>query len=283
MSGPTPSASGAIKTENKTTSGSGFIRRGARANIKKTESPGSTGTKFTGEIEGLSGHIYDTTYNQAELYIKTTKRIGNHIGATVKGGDMVQAAFEFMIVPTFEIQDAPGVGASRADEKLWEKRLDIVMKQETLFNDNMRAAYFTVWCQCSYNMRSKIEAKPEYKVTASKRDVLELLRYIKDITHNFQSEKNPDQGLHEAKRKFYLQYQDRTTSVTQYHDKFLNTVEVIEHCGGTIVDGMVLKDTILEAIAAEDMDGLITVRIEEIYQEVRERQMACAFLLSADP
>ena len=30
------------------------------------------------------------------------------------------------------------------------------------------------------------------------------------------------------------------------------------------------------------MDGLITEKIEEIYQEVRERQMACALLLSAD-
>ena len=280
MSGSLPGANSAVKPEVKNANGGGLLRKGVKPPYKKSET--ITGTKFLGEIEALKGHTYDTTYNQAELYVKTTKRIGNHIGATVKGGDLVQAAFEFMELPTFELPVAPPEGSSRELEKVWDKRLDAVIKQETLFADNMRAAYFTVWCQCSYGMRSKIEAKPSYKKVATKRDVLELLRFIKDVTHNFQSEKNPDQGLHEAKRRFYLQYQDQTVGVTQYHDKFTNMVDVIEHCGGTIVDGMVLKDAILEAVAAEVVDGLIAARIEDLYNETRERQMACAFLLSAD-
>ncbi len=274
MSGSPSGAGSAVKPENNK---SIVPRKDTKPPVKKNE-----GSKFLGEIEALHGHIYDTTYNQAELYVKTTKRIGNHIGATVKGGDLIQAAMEHMELPTFQLPEAPPVGASRAEEKIWDKRVDEVIKQETLFGTNMRGAYFTVWCQCSENLRSKIEAKSGYKKMAAKRDLLELLRVIKDITHNFQSEKNPDQALHEAKRRYHMQYQDRSMGVTQYHDKFKNMVDVIEHCGGTIVDGMVLKNTILKAIAAEDLDGLITKKIEEIYEKEKERQMACAFLLSAD-
>ena len=80
-----------------------------------------------------------------------------------------------------------------------------------------------------------------------------------------------------------MQYQDRTTNVTQYHDKFKNMVDVIEHCGGTVVDGMVLMAAIREAIAAEDLDiALIAEKIEEVYNDAKEQQMACAFILSAD-
>ena len=150
-----------IKQEEKNTSGTGFVRKGLKPTIKKTEAP--TGSKFMGEVEALKGHVYDTTYNQAELFAKTTKRIGNHIGTTVKGGDLVQAAIEFMELPTFEIPLAPPEGATKTEEKIWDKRLDAVIKQETLFADNMRAAYFMIWSQCSYNMRSKIEAKSNYK------------------------------------------------------------------------------------------------------------------------
>ena len=195
MSGNTPSAAGAVKSENKVFNNAGTYRKGIKNNVvKKNETPGSAGAKFMGEIEALKGHIYDITYNQAELYVKTTRRIGNHIGSSVKNGELVQAALEYMELPTFEIPEAPPEGASRTDEKVWEKRMDVVIKRESLFADNMRAAYFTVWSQCSYSMRAKVEAKANYKTMSSKRDVLELLRHVKDITHNFQSEKNPDQA-----------------------------------------------------------------------------------------
>jgi hypothetical protein len=40
--------------------------------------------------------------------------------------------------------------------------------------------------------------------------------------------------MHEAKRRFYMLRQEKYTSVQQYYETFVNTVEVIEHCGGDI-------------------------------------------------
>jgi hypothetical protein len=38
--------------------------------------------KFEGRVEGLTGHIYDCSYKQADTYTRTTKEIAEYVGRT---------------------------------------------------------------------------------------------------------------------------------------------------------------------------------------------------------
>jgi hypothetical protein len=63
---------------------------------------------------------------------------------------------------------------------------------------------------------------------------IELLKNIRTVMYNFQSQKYGPMALHESKRQFYVILQDKHMTVTVYLERFQNGVEVIKHCGGTI-------------------------------------------------
>jgi hypothetical protein len=95
----------------------------------------------------------------------------------------------------------------------------------------------------------------------------------------FQTQKYSAQAMHEAKKRFYMLRQERYTTVQQYYETFVNTVEVIEHCGGEIGIDHSLVDEMLgghdQAIASAN----IIINAE---QQAKDKYLACAFILGAD-
>jgi hypothetical protein len=102
---------------------------------------------------------------------------------------------------------------------------------------------------------------------------------IKTEMFTFQTQKYGPQAMHEAKRCFYMMRQDKHTSVQQYYESFINTVEVIEHCGGDIGTDRSLVTKILggrdRAIASEAM-------IVDAEHQAKNKYLACTFILGAD-
>jgi hypothetical protein len=64
-------------------------------------------------------------------------------------------------------------------------------------------------------------------------DSIALLKAIKAIVYNFQSQKYRALAIHEGTR-FYLVYQARETNCQEYLEKFQNCIDVLAHCSGTI-------------------------------------------------
>jgi hypothetical protein len=73
--------------------------------------------------------------------------------------------------------------------------------------------------------------------------------------------------------------QEKHTTVQQYYETFVNTVEVIEHCGGDIgVDRCLVTEMLgghNRSIASAD----ITVSAK---QDAKDKYLACAFILGAN-
>jgi hypothetical protein len=95
----------------------------------------------------------------------------------------------------------------------------------------------------------------------------------------FQTQKYGPQAMHEAKKRFYMLRQDKHTSVQQYYESFINTVEVIEHCGGDIGTDRSLVEEMLGGRERSIASEAIMINAE---QQAKDKYLACAFILGAD-
>jgi hypothetical protein len=141
--------------------------------------------------------------------------------------------------------------------------------------------YSLVWGQCTDNMRQKIEALAIYDKLTTEGDGLSLLKAIKDLVYNFQSQKYLPHALHESKRRFYFCTQGRHMTASMYLEQFQNIVDVIEHSGGSIRNDPGVLQALAEA-KNENVSQLTTDEIIELKRQAQEQYLAVTFLLSAD-
>ena len=106
----------------------------------------SSQAKFQGTCEVLKGHIFNCLdHCQADCYATTLKKLSEHAGATFKnGGDMqssIVAKAKYTIPcptpPTAPANPNNLMAAEQLDQRLYEKRLNALIKQETILNSNI--------------------------------------------------------------------------------------------------------------------------------------------------
>ena len=79
------------------------------------------------------------------------------------------------------------------------------------FNQNVLAVYAFVWGQCTDIMRQKVEATKGFGKISIDQGCLELLKIIKDVVNNCQSQKKLSNALFKAKSAFYHCYHGKMT------------------------------------------------------------------------
>jgi hypothetical protein len=212
--------------------------------------PTATMLHFEGKCEGLKGHTYDVSdpRQAADVHIKTTKKIVEYVGRTYKYGADMQTAIEGMTLPFEELTD-PVAGATRTQVRIWEKQVDEFVKRQTHLDENQRTVFFVVWGQCTDAMRAKLESKANHVALVERSDGVELLKNIRFVMFNFQSQKYGPLTIHNAKRRFYTMSQDRHATCQAYLDRFNNCVEVIEHSGALIGIEPGLVDTTMATVS----------------------------------
>ncbi len=149
--------------------------------------------------------------------------------------------------------------------------------------ENIKTVYSLIFGQCTEAISAKLESVGNHQAISVASNGIELLKNIKTIMYNFQSQKYGPLGLHESKRRFYLMSQDKHMTVTIYLERFQNSVEVIEHCGGTIGLNPGLVDATMRS--AKPMMTRDTATAEQLLaaeKYTKEQYLACAFLMGSD-
>ena len=160
--------------------------------------------KFEGKCMDLKGHIYDCSdVRQSDQYTKTTKEIAEFVGRTYKYGGDARLAVESLKKPEFEMPSDPIDGASKTMERIWEKTVDEFVKRSTHLEENMKTLYSLVWGQCTDIMRQKLDAHESFAEVSSMGDGIRILRLVKGIAFQFQSQKYLPHALHEALKRYY--------------------------------------------------------------------------------
>jgi hypothetical protein len=161
------------------------------------------------------------------------------------------------------------------------KQVDEFVRRETELRENVKTLYSLVWGQCTDIMKQKLEASDDFEDIALEQNGLELLKAIKNIVFQFQSQKYLPHALHESKRRFYQCHQSKYTTTAQYLEQFQNLVDVIEHSGGSIgVDGGTIKSVATER--GIDLDTATDTTKALLKDVAQQRYLAVAFLLGSD-
>jgi hypothetical protein len=213
-------------------------RRGFRSRHHATSGPPTIiqrQVKFEGKCDKLKGHIYDCAdVRQSDMFMKTTKEIAEFVGSTYKQGGDICRAVEGLNLPTFEDPPDPPDNATKTQLRKWEKKVDEFVKRELQLEENIQTLYSLVWGQCTDIMRQKVQGLNVFKSMSENKDGLELLRAIKDITYNFQSQKKLSQALHESKRRYYTLSQGQHVTTQTYLEQYQNVVDVLKHSGANV-------------------------------------------------
>jgi hypothetical protein len=100
----------------------------------------------------------------------------------------------------------PADGAPRATVQKWEKKIDEFVKRELALEEKLRTLYTLVWGQCTKIVRARVEALPNCKDMSKEFDALALLKAIKSITYNLQSQKYKPNALIAASADYMSWY-----------------------------------------------------------------------------
>jgi hypothetical protein len=241
--------------------------------------------KFVGAVDELEGNIYDCNNSrQSDIYVKTTIKIAEYVGRSLKYGDDARIAIDNMslVIPGLTIpDDYDDKTAKKSEIRIWEKKVDEYVKRSTLLDQNMRTVYNIVLGQCTDIMRQKLAGLSNFNTLKQNGDGLGLLRAIKDTTFEFQGEKFVFDALHDSSVRAALCKQGKHMTTQEYMELFQNVVDVIEHSGGSI--GYAPAG---EAFIAKSYDiDVDTAQPEELLMMAKESKdwfLATAFLKGAD-
>jgi hypothetical protein len=238
--------------------------------------------KFEGKCADLKGHVYDCSdVRQSDQYTKTTKEIAEFVGRTYTYGGDARLAVETLTLPMFATPTDPPEDASRTETRIWEKTVDEHVKQLSYLAENMKTLYSLVWGQCTEIMRQRLEAHELFAGVSSTGDGLGLLKLVKGVAFQFQSQKYLPHALHEALKRYYNCAQGKYATTQVYLEHFQNVIAVVTESGGSIaahpgVDNVVIAEGI---IPRADMTE---EQLHEVTNKTTARSTAMAFLLGCD-
>ena len=275
-SGGSPNEGGST-TSKEGKDGSTNNKKGNWQHRQGKQVPTPRQTKFEGKCDDLKGHIYDCSDSrQADQFTKTTREIAEYVGRTYKYGGDARVTVENLEKATIRMPDDLPEGANKTMERIWEKEVDEYVKRKCNLEENVKTIYSLVWGQCSDIMRQKLEALDNFNTIKAEGNGVDLLKAIKSLTFNFQSQKYLPHSIHESKRRFYLFSQGKMTTVA-YHEQFLNIVEVI-----STIDGSIGVDPGTQKMVAREKGKTLADLTDADRLEAEERYLAVAFILGAD-
>ena len=121
-------------------------------------------SRFKGHCEDLKGHVYNymNPHQAADQYTKMTQEICKYIGRSYKYGTDARTALESLNVPVFVQPEDPPANASWMAIRMWEKRIDELVKKETVLKENLKTVFSLIYEQCSDDLRAKLESREDH-------------------------------------------------------------------------------------------------------------------------
>jgi allophanate hydrolase subunit 1 len=127
-------------------------------------------------------------------------------------------------------------------------------------------------------MKSKLESLLDYDSFNDAVDVVDLIKAIKGLTYQFESQRYHSQALHKAIRRFY---QTKDMLNAMFLENFQTLVSVVEDYGGTIgTDPKGAKaELIKEGI---NVDNASDASTRKAMETAKNRYLTMAMLTAAD-
>jgi hypothetical protein len=194
-------------------------------------------TQFEGRVEALKGYIYDCSDNrQAEIFTKMTEEISGYVRQEFgSGGDDIRRAVDHLELPIIDKPSRPASTGDEYDKAEWLGKMRMYQTRMSNLEEGMKRLYNVVYGQCSKIMVQKLMAMEDFeKEIIGKSDGLGLLKAIRQIAFNFESQKFKPHAIQDAIKQFYAFCQCKRMTPQAYLKEFMNNVDVVICCSGTI-------------------------------------------------
>ena len=195
------------------------------------------------KISELKGHVYGMTEigKQADQYTKTTKAIGEYVGR-MYGHDMKKLVLQ--LEETRPEEPEYPVDQSDKNKAIWSKKYDLYLKKEERYEDQKGKVFTIIMGQCNKPMKNRVEGASDYDDAEKKRDVLVLLRLIKDIAFDSDEKKYPPMQAAQAWRNLMKVWQQEDEDLVDYYKRFKSMVEMVERAYGAISPEAIAERTL---------------------------------------
>ena len=186
-----------------------------------------------------------------------------------------------MAPPALNRPPNPGVTADEYDKEDWKGEMKIYQCRKECLEENMPKLWHLIWGQCSKLMCQRLQALDDFKAQQMAGDSIGLLKAIKQISFNFESQNHGTDALIDALDQFHTFRQLPSMSTQAYFDGFTNIIEVVTYCGGTV--GQYKSQ--LKLLANERGQDLLTISdadVKILQNDSHERFLAVKFLKGSD-
>ena len=130
-------------------------------------------------------------------------------------------------------------------------------------------------------MRQKLEAHSMFTGVSSMGDGLGLIKAIKSIAFQFQSQKYRLHALHESLKRYYNCSQGKFATAQAHLEHFQNIEDVVKTSGDAIAGHTGIDDAIVAGRGYSRSD-MTQAQLAEVQTETTDRSTAIAFLLGCD-
>lgn len=207
--------------------------RSPKKSPKKTSVPKET--EVEGSDPALKGFYYDIGPDAAEGYTRTTRAIANEVVRKFKEyGGMARLAILSLDEPTFDLPADLPQNAPLGLQRRWENEVDEVDKKRFHWSQNNPKIFVYAWGQSTEPMKEKLQSQGAYEQIAADQDGLGLLRMIRAIAYNYNSNKYVGLAVVENTAKLYRCIQRPEESVQAFYERYNNTALVVHHGGGYV-------------------------------------------------
>ena len=168
---------------------------------------------------------------QAGRYERTTRAVGEFVGKEY-GYEMKMLVLQ----GTETTHTAPTLGdkPTRTEELAWGKDYDMYLKKKDRYDDQKAKVFTTIYGHCDEAMKNRVETHEDYKDADSKRDVVTLLKMIKDLAFDANDKTYPAKQAMEAWKLLTKIKQFDDEQLIAYYNRFISLVERLELSYGAI-------------------------------------------------
>jgi len=207
------------------------------SNSHKHYKPSNT---FEGSNKEMKGSYY--TYNPeqqaVDQYQETTEKLVEVVCSSFKESQLLKACIKDLkkqtpAEPTLQNSgtEATNPQPTKQDELKYGLQYKDWQYKENALNESLNKTFTIIHGQCNRAMKAKIEDDANWETIDKNCDPIGLLKIIKAIAHNNESQRNPTVSLILAEQRLMNTKQADGQSNDSYRLKFENQANVIENMG----------------------------------------------------
>ena len=192
----------------------------------------TSGKSNTNDGDDIHVPKYTIAAGQAGRFEKTTKGIGEQIGKKY-GYEMkmlITNAEETTFTPP-TLPDEP----TKHQELAWGKEYDMYLRKKQKYEDDKARVFAIIFDHCDEPMKNRLEGQKECREAEKNRDVIELIKIIKNAAYGATDKKYPARQAVEALKQLTKMWQGHEEHLTSYYRRFVSLTERVEASFGDLV------------------------------------------------